>query len=151
LQRDRNFDHYQDLEAVYEKRPSAWVEPLGDWGKGVVQLVEIPMDDNWNDNMVAFWVSDEPAQEGQEWRFEYRLYFALDKPGLPPASKTYATRVSRGGGGRKIEPDKRKFALDFVGGQLQNLSADAPIDAVITTSSGKIDNISVQKNRFING
>lgn len=151
LQRDRNFDHYQDLESVYEKRPSAWVEPLGNWGKGVVQLVEIPTDADWNDNIVAFWVPDEPAREGKEWQFEYRLYFTLDKPGLPPAGRTYATRVGRGGVGGEIEPDKRKFALDFVGGQLQDLSADTPIDAVITSSSGKIDNISVQKNRFING
>jgi glucans biosynthesis protein len=151
LQRDRNFDHYQDLESVYEKRPSAWVEPLGNWGKGVVQLVEIPMDEDWNDNMVAFWVPDEPATAGKEWRFEYRLSFALDQPGLPPAGKTYATRFGRGGVGGKIAPEKRKFALDFVGGRLQDLSAETPIDAVVTASLGKIDNISVQKNRFING
>jgi periplasmic glucans biosynthesis protein len=29
LQRDRNFDHFQDLEATYHARPSAWVEPIG--------------------------------------------------------------------------------------------------------------------------
>jgi periplasmic glucans biosynthesis protein len=42
LQRDRDFAHYQDLEAHYHNRPSAQVEPIGDWGKGVVELVEIP-------------------------------------------------------------------------------------------------------------
>ena len=34
LQRDRHFDHYQDDGVFYEKRPSLWIEPLGDWGKG---------------------------------------------------------------------------------------------------------------------
>ncbi|MEJ2327525.1 MAG: glucan biosynthesis protein G [Chromatiaceae bacterium] len=29
LQRDRSFDHYQDLEAHYQNRPSALVEPIG--------------------------------------------------------------------------------------------------------------------------
>ncbi|MEA3198370.1 MAG: periplasmic glucans biosynthesis protein, partial [Gammaproteobacteria bacterium] len=46
LQRDRNFDHYQDDGVYYDRRPSLWVEPkLGGgtgWGKGSVQLVEIP-------------------------------------------------------------------------------------------------------------
>jgi periplasmic glucans biosynthesis protein len=35
VQRDRNFDHYQDLEAVYQQRPSVWIEPLGPWGSAV--------------------------------------------------------------------------------------------------------------------
>ena len=42
LQRDREFDHYQDDGTFYNKRPSLWVEPLGNWGKGLVQLVEFP-------------------------------------------------------------------------------------------------------------
>jgi glucans biosynthesis protein len=151
LQRDRNFDHYQDLESVFEKRPSAWVEPLGDWGKGVVQLVEIPTDADWNDNMVAFWVPDERAKAGKEWRFEYRIYFSLEKPGLPPVGRTYATRVGRGGVGGVIEPNKRKFAIDFVGGQLKELSVDTPVAAVVSASLGEIDNQSVQKNGFIDG
>ena len=42
MQRQRAFADYQDLEAHYEKRPSCWVEPIGDWGQGAVDLVEIP-------------------------------------------------------------------------------------------------------------
>src|SRR6185312_14095878 len=37
LQRDRNFDDYLD-GVHYERRPSLWVEPLGDWGEGAVTL-----------------------------------------------------------------------------------------------------------------
>jgi glucans biosynthesis protein len=151
LQRDRNFDHYQDLEVLYEKRPSVWIEPLGEWGKGVVQLVEIPSDADWYDNIVAFWSPEARAQAGKEWLFEYRMYFALEKQALPPGGRTYATRVGRGGSGGVIEPGKRKFVLDFVGGPLQDLAADAPIDAVVTSSSGRIDNKVVQRNDFIDG
>ena len=42
IQRKRDFRDYQDLEAHYEKRPSLWIEPIGDWGEGGVFLVEIP-------------------------------------------------------------------------------------------------------------
>ncbi len=42
MQRDRDFDHYEDLEARYDLRPSAWVEPKGRWGAGRVELVQIP-------------------------------------------------------------------------------------------------------------
>mgnify|MGYP000327270674 CR=1 FL=1 len=55
MQRDLNFDHYQDLEAHYEKRPSAWITTKGPWGRGWVELVQIPTDDEIHDNIVAFW------------------------------------------------------------------------------------------------
>src|SRR3546814_4146384 len=45
MQRDRNFDHYQDDGVFYDKRPSVWVEPKGSWGEGAVMLVEIPTAD----------------------------------------------------------------------------------------------------------
>lgn len=151
LQRDRHFDHYQDLESVYEMRPSVWIEPLGDWGKGRVHLVEIPSDADWYDNIVAFWWPDAPAKAGKVWRFAYRMSFFLDKPELPPGGKTYATRIGRGGAGGEITPGKRKFVIDFVGGQLQALSAEAPVEAVITVSSGQVDHKAVQRNDFIHG
>src|ERR1051325_2300747 len=45
LQRDRNFDHYQDEGAYYDPRPSLWVESkpgAGGWRRGAIQLVELP-------------------------------------------------------------------------------------------------------------
>lgn len=55
IQRHRQFDYYQDLEAKYHLRPSAWIEPSGDWGKGHIELFEIPSDSEANDNIVAYW------------------------------------------------------------------------------------------------
>ncbi|TWG86008.1 glucans biosynthesis protein [Cupriavidus gilardii J11] len=63
LQRDRNFDHYQD-GVMYERRPSLWVEPRDGWGAGTVQLIEIPTDDEIHDNIVAMWVPKAPAKAG---------------------------------------------------------------------------------------
>jgi periplasmic glucans biosynthesis protein len=151
LQRDRNFGHYQDLEAFYQKRPSVWIEPMGEWGTGTVQLVELPSDAEKYDNIVAFWVPDAPAEAGKEWQFAYRMSFFLDTSKLPPGGRTYATRLGVGGYSGESEPDKRKFVIDFVGGRLPDLNATAPVEAVITASTGRIDNQTVQRNDFIDG
>ena len=45
VQRDRKFEHYQDLDLAYELRPTYWVEPREGWGEGGVQLVELPTDE----------------------------------------------------------------------------------------------------------
>ncbi len=55
LQRDRNFDDYQDDDQHWENRPSLWIEPIGDWSFGGVQLVEIPTESDVNDNIIAYW------------------------------------------------------------------------------------------------
>ena len=66
MQRDREFDHYLDVEAHYHQRPSLWVEPIGKWGKGAVELVEIPTDSETNDNVVAYWISAKPLLAKQK-------------------------------------------------------------------------------------
>ncbi len=56
MQRDRTFNNYQDNESRFERRPSYWIEPLGKWGKGSVELVELPTREEIHDNIVAYWV-----------------------------------------------------------------------------------------------
>ena len=34
LQRDRNFEHYQDDGVFYDRRPSLWIEPKSRLGQG---------------------------------------------------------------------------------------------------------------------
>ena len=80
IQRDRKFDGYQDLEARYQTRPSAWVEPKGNWGNGCAQLVEIPAQAEYFDNIVAFWRPDAPLRAGQEYPINYRLTWCDDVP-----------------------------------------------------------------------
>src|SRR4051794_28926943 len=73
MQRERDFEAFQDGEAAFERRPNLWVEPLHDWGKGSVQLLEIPTRAEFEDNIGAFWVPAEPAREGASYKFQYRL------------------------------------------------------------------------------
>ena len=86
-QRDRVFDHYLD-GVNYDRRPTLWVEPLPSaqgegWGKGSIQLCEIPTDDEIHDNIVAMWVPEKPVPAGAELTLDYRLYWVADEP-FPP-------------------------------------------------------------------
>jgi len=145
LQRDRVFDHYQDDGAFYNKRPSLWVEPLGQWGRGMVQLVELPTADETFDNIVAFWNPAEPAQPGREINLSYRLYWGAQPPVRPSVAEIVATMIGVGGNpGQKKTVPMRKFVIDFQGGRLPQLPKNTPVELVISTSHGKIQNIAVR-------
>jgi glucans biosynthesis protein len=148
MQREREFSAYQDLEANYQRRPSAWVEPVGDWGSGSVELVEIPTDDEYHDNIVAFWVPAEPATAGSRRSFEYKLTFG-DKPktGRGKAS-TNATRI---GTVADTESAQRKFVIDFTGAKLSKLPQNSEILADISSSTGVTTKPVIQRNPFTKG
>ena len=145
LQRDRDFNNYQDLEADYQKRPSAVVEPDGDWGKGAVELVEIPSDSERNDNIVAFWVPDRLPAVGKPFEFSYQLRLAADPEVELTGGRTRATRIG-GAGTVDLDSTKRKFVVDFGGSDLAHLSPETKVDAVVTTSSGTLSNKVVHVN-----
>jgi glucans biosynthesis protein len=149
LQRDRDFDHYQDASAVYERRPSCLVEPIGDWGKGMVRLVEIPSESEVNDNIVAFWVPDQAARAGETMEFSYRLRFG-DLPPDPNANRAYAIASRAGIGGVSGVPNtdgSRKFVIDFAGGTLSNFPASQvdQLQVVATAAQGEIVNKTLQR------
>ena len=146
LQRDRVWDHYQDDGVYYDRRPSLWVEPKsgakGGWGKGAVQLVEIPTVDETFDNIVAFWNPAEKVQAGQELLFAYRLYWGTRMPFSSSLAQVIATRTGIGGiVGQKRQYYSWHFAVDFAGGELGALSKDANVEAVITTSQGTAEHV----------
>ena len=136
LQRDRNWDHYQDDGVYYDRRPSLWVEPKSaGWGKGAVQLFEIPTADETSDNIVAFWNPAEKTKAGQELLFSYRLYWGTRMPFSSPLAQTIATRTGIGGTvGQKRQYYSWHFAVDFAGGELGALARDANVEAVISTT-----------------
>ncbi len=146
LQRDRDFEHFLD-GVHYERRPSLWVEPLGDWGAGAVQLVEIPTDDEIHDNIVAFWVPQEPATAGSSYGYRYRLHWLAEEPYFPDGiGRTVATRTGRGGQpGRPRPPGLRKFVIEFAGGPLEGLPEAAEPEAVITASRGEISYVFTER------
>jgi periplasmic glucans biosynthesis protein len=134
IQRDRAFDHHQDLETRADLRPSAWIEPKGDWGKGTVRLVQIPSADELMDNVVAFWVPDVLPKPGEPLAFAYTLRWYGDDPSRPPGGRVTATRRDHGAIGT---PKKgARWVLDFEGGTLGALRDDAAPNGVVTAGSG---------------
>ncbi|MBC7799034.1 MAG: glucan biosynthesis protein G [Gemmatimonadaceae bacterium] len=134
MQRKRSLRDFEDLEARYEKRPSLWVEPIGDWGEGVVQLVEIPTKDEVHDNIVAFWRPKQPLRAKSEHNFTYRLHWAVGAPTRSTLARFTDTRSGAGGAGARL------FVLDASGGALKGLAADAKPRLAIGTDRGKIQN-----------
>jgi glucans biosynthesis protein len=129
LQRDRAFDNYQDLEAHYHTRPSIWVEPQGDWGKGSVQLIEIPSDRRaLRQHRRVLEPDEKPVEAGQQLEFNYRLSFFLDMPNLSPGGRTLTSRVGAGGAG-DLDSSRRRFVIDFGGEALSKLPENAPVKA----------------------
>jgi glucans biosynthesis protein len=110
--RPRLFDHYQD-GVYYERRPSLWIEPIGDWGKGAVQLIEIPTDDEIHDNIVAAWVPEKP-QGGRQFRFPTACTGWPTSPIPTPLARIVATRMGNGGQPGQPRPKGvRKFMVEF--------------------------------------
>ena len=144
LQRDRNFADYQDDGVFYDRRPSVWIEPLGRWGKGSVQLVEIPTDDEIHDNIVAFWVPAEPTKPGAGFAFNYRLHWLAKEPFPVPVARITATRIGLGGvPGQARPPGTFKVVLDLEGEKFAGLTRESGVSAVVTTSRGKVGTVSV--------
>lgn len=121
LQRDRRFAAYEDSEARYERRPGAWVEPLGDWGAGRVLLLQLPTPDETEDNIVAAWVPARLPAPGQALDFAYRLHWQGDAQQAPPLAHTVQSR--RGRSWAEPAPGELKFIVDFAGGPLPALAA----------------------------
>ncbi|MBL9190345.1 MAG: glucan biosynthesis protein [Opitutaceae bacterium] len=147
LQRDRDFESYQDLEALYHARPSLLVEPIGQWGRGAVRLVEIPTTTEFDDNIVAFWVPEKLPPPGEAIEVEYRLTWGLGKIG-PPAGFVRATRHGKSA---RYEPGFERFVIDFAGAPLEALGAEAKLEHAVTVGDGgKLNHAALQKNS-ING
>lgn len=141
LQRDRDFDHYQDLEAHYHQRPSVWVEPVGNWGRGSIELVEIPTPDETSDNIVAFWTPEKLPAVGEPYEFEYDLHWLTDLGRRPPGGHVVATRQST----VMSRPDLRRMVVDFGGGPVTN--AGDGVEGIVTVGTGAtLEGVVSQRN-----
>jgi glucans biosynthesis protein len=146
LQRDRKFEDYQDLVARYELRPSLWVEPRENWGTGAVELVEIPAPNEYNDNIVAYWVPDQHPGHDQELHCTYRLSACADMPEKSSLLRVDSTRITP-------EHDKvpPRFVIDFKSTGDPTLAADTPVETKVQTSHGSIRNLVTEKNEVTGG
>lgn len=142
-QRDRDFDHYQDLEAVYQKRPGLWIEPLSGFGQGTVTLVELPAVSEAIDSIVSFWTPDGAISGGQEITLAYRVHVGAE-PVARPSGWVTDSRLSLGPNGSK------RFTLEFAGPAVENLPPDAKVEAMVNADGGLVGAPVVHKNEFTN-
>jgi glucans biosynthesis protein len=129
MQRERALGQYQDLEARYDLRPSAWIEPKGSWGPGRIELVQIPVPDETNDNIVAYWVPDRAPKPREAFAYGYRVLWQKDREIRPPMGWVRDTR--RGRGYVKSDDGSLELHVDFDGSTLARLPADADVNAAL--------------------
>jgi glucans biosynthesis protein len=146
MQRERDFRSYEDLEARYDLRPSLWVQPQGNWGPGIVELVEIPSPNEYHDNIVAYWVPKDKPVAGQELRLSCQLGALLRGPDEGPRARAISTRITPA-----HDKIPTRFILDFAGDNLPTGPAKQPIEARTQVSNAEIQNLVAQKNEITGG
>ena len=101
-------------------------------------------------NKLAIPVPDRAAEAGRQFEYEYRLRFCADPEAKLRGGRTLSTRIGAGGT-VVLDPNKRKFVVDFAGETLAGLPPDTPVDALVSTSSGTLSKPIVQPNPEIKG
>jgi glucans biosynthesis protein len=132
LMRDRDFNSYQDDDQKWETRPSLWIEPIGDWGPGSVQLVEIPSESEINSNIVAYWRPAQPL--AKEAAFAYRQFWCWQPPAKPAFAAVAMSRGGRGAGNNR----RRRFVVAFAGDVFADPQRTAELKPILTTTPGAI-------------
>ena len=142
MQRDRNFDHYQDIDLDYEVRPSYFVEPHGDWGEGAVELLELPTLDETNDNIVAYWTPKVPPEQGKPFSYSYRVRALFDSAELSPNGRvvnSWNARPKALGSNEVLAAGSRRFIVDFAGGDLAFYQHDPKlVELSVSLSQGRV-------------
>ncbi|GLI92284.1 glucans biosynthesis protein G 1 [Methylocystis echinoides] len=136
LVRNRNIADYQDDDQHWERRPSLWIEPLGEWGEGALQLVEIPSESENNENIVAYWRPKAILPGGGQATFAYRQFWCWEPPSRPPLA-TAAHALAGHAPGVK----RRRFVVVFSGDILGDQQKTARLSAALTTSPGSATNV----------
>ncbi len=157
MQRKRAFADYLDPEVLYNRRPSLWIEPIGDWGQGAVVLVEIPTVNEVNDNIVSFWRPKERLAAHGEHVFTYRMHWGwadVAQAGAAPAGAAPAAGASTAAAaalgrvadtrvGNAEAPGSRFFVVDLAGEAMKALQPRSAIHADIGAGAGRIENVVV--------
>ncbi len=159
LQRGRQFSSYEDLKDRYDLRPSAWIEPQGDWGKGRVQLAEIPTPDETNDNIVAYWVPEQRPPAGQPLQFDYRIRWTTNEPALFGGEDTAWVRQTFRTYGERYQPNLIRqqdgtiaLLVDFEGPALAKLQGGEMVQAQYSTNpNAEVLGVDLAPNPAIRG
>lgn len=123
LQRDRKFAHYDDAEANYHSRPSVWVVPKGQWGRGSVFLAQLHGDHEGIDNIAAFWIPESPPKPGNALEVEYDIHWLITEPGPPKLRRVTETLWSK----VQSKPPRANFAISFSGGSAEDIDPQVTV------------------------
>jgi glucans biosynthesis protein len=144
-QRAQDTRDFQDLQAKYHQRPSLWIERHGRWPDGTVDLVEIPTESEFNDNIVAYWRPKAPLPAHK--RFDYAYGMAWGKI-LPRGFGLLYVQGARSGA---YADTWRQFVIDFASQEPGVVFDPAEFSALVSSSSGKVQGISIAPNPDIGG
>src|SRR3981189_629360 len=144
MQRQKDFLDYQDLESSFERRPSLWAEPIGDWGEGSVQLVEIPTKEEVHDTIAGFWRPKNPLQAKGEYTYTYRLHWGPDTPKVSALA-----RFSRTAAGDRAD-NPTLFVLALLGHRLKSVDPKT-IRGNVTAEKAEIRNLVTQPHPATGG
>ncbi len=140
MQRSRRFNDFNDLEALYHRRPGLWVTPGEDWGRGSVHLIEIPADLEIYDNIVAYWRPAATISAGTSHKMNYRLDWGQD----PAPQDGMPLRVLNTAAGGRPEGG-RIFTIDFE--NADHVPDDLTrIDRLVRSSAGEVTEGIIQRN-----
>ncbi|MFZ4763779.1 MAG: glucan biosynthesis protein [Roseimicrobium sp.] len=140
--RDREFGHFQDLEAHYHQRVSVWVEPLEGFGRGKLHLIELATGEETWDNIVTMWEPETQPTATEPLRFAYNLNWLKEKE--HDLAKVTATRWGEAVATPKI-PNDYLFVLDFTKGK----SMDKPADWLPGVELNLVGNATVLDKRVM--
>ena len=135
VQRPRDFRDFRDSDQNFERRPSLWIEPIGEWGQGLVQLIEIPTENEINDNVIAYWRPKQALQPNTETFFAYRQFWSWQPPDRPDLALVTDTRTGSAGGRR------RRFIVDFVGDAFKEPQTFVDMKTVLGASPGQVSGL----------
>ncbi|MEM9445000.1 MAG: glucan biosynthesis protein [Verrucomicrobiota bacterium] len=108
MQRDRLFKNYEDLEAEYHHRPSAWVTPGEVWPEGSVILYTFPTTNEIVDNVNAFWTPEQAPASKKPYRIQYTVEMRKTDPESDLA-RILDTHI----GSKTLEEETTSFVIDI--------------------------------------
>jgi glucans biosynthesis protein len=146
IQRDNDFDHYQDVGRRYDLRTWAWTEPGRGFPPGSLELIEIPSSQEIHDNVLAYWAVDPDALSGDSLRCSYSLFW------MPPASNPH--NLGRVVGARLLSRTSKEFAefyLDFDNSVLNSITEVEALASVIESDQAPVIERALFKNPVTGG
>jgi glucans biosynthesis protein len=155
MQRDRRFEHYQDIELAYEERPSYWIEPLGKWGEGRIELIELATKDETFDNVIVAFVPNKTIEPGKPFTFAYRMRSMTDGAELHRlgrAVNTFTAPAFALGSAEAQRANTRRFMVDFAEGDMAyHLNQPQAVEIVASATDGKVLRTFLVPNPAIKG